>query len=467
MAYQEDIALMAHLMRRAGFGATRDELETRVARGYENTVEELLHPDTQPPVDAYSLLRYQPASLLPGGQPPMGNVNWLYYLVNTKRPLEEKMALFWHHVFATGNSKVDNYDQLLEQIELLRENGMGNYRQLLSKISTNPTMMFWLDNQQNHGTAVNENWGRELLELFSLGAGNYTETDVRECSRSFTVWTFETKIPRAPYGRFPWKFEYRPEDHDGGEKVFLGHKGRFNGEDILDIVVQQPACAKFICRHLYNFFVADEPQVPAWPLEPPRDPAAIDMLCKVFMESKCEMKPVLNALFKSDFFKKARNQHLKSPAEVVVGTLRLVGGYELPKPGYGELSMQPGYMGQDLLNPPSVEGWHTGKEWINSGALMSRINFVAEQIGNTSLPGVQAIIDRLKSKGAVKPEHLVDHCLDLMGPVEVAPETKKELTDQAKKWGELKWDAAHTSESTKRAGELLQLIVATREYQFA
>jgi hypothetical protein len=126
MAYQEDIALMAHLMRRAGFGATRDELETRVAKGYEATVEELLHPETQPPVDDYMLLRYQPASLLPGGQPPMGNVHWLYYLVNTQRPLEEKMALFWHHVFATGNSKVDNYDQLLEQIELFRKNGLGN-----------------------------------------------------------------------------------------------------------------------------------------------------------------------------------------------------------------------------------------------------------------------------------------------------------------------------------------------------
>ncbi len=131
MAHQDDIALMAHLMRRAGFGAGRDELEQRVAKGYEATVEELLHPETQPEVDAYTLLRYQPASLLPGGQPPMGNVNWMYYLINTKRPLEEKMALFWHHVFATGNSKVDNYDQLLEQINLFREKGMGNYRDLL------------------------------------------------------------------------------------------------------------------------------------------------------------------------------------------------------------------------------------------------------------------------------------------------------------------------------------------------
>src|SRR6202051_2047318 len=151
MAHQEDIALMAHLMRRAGFGATRDELETRVAKGYEATVEELLNPETQPPVAAYSLLRYQPASLPPAGQPPMGNVNWLYYLVNTERPLEEKMALFWHHVFATGNSKVDNYDQLLEQIDMFRKDGMGNYRDLLLKMARSPTMIFWLDNNQNSG----------------------------------------------------------------------------------------------------------------------------------------------------------------------------------------------------------------------------------------------------------------------------------------------------------------------------
>jgi hypothetical protein len=180
------------------------------------------------------------------------------------------------------------------------------------------------------------------------------------------------------------------------------------------------------------------------------------------------MKPVLRTLFKSDFFKKARNQHLKSPAEVVAGTLRLVGSYELPRPGYGELSMQPSYMGQDLLNPPSVEGWHTGREWINSGSLMARINFVASQIGDPSLPGVRAIIERIKAKGNLGPEQLVDQCLDLLGPVEVGGDTKQELNDQAKKWGELRWDNdADEKSSTQHIAELLQLIVATREYQFA
>jgi len=179
------------------------------------------------------------------------------------------------------------------------------------------------------------------------------------------------------------------------------------------------------------------------------------------------MTPVLRTLFKSDFFKNARFQHLKSPAEVVAGTLRLVGGYELPKPGYGELSMQPSYMGQDLLNPPSVEGWHTGKEWINSGSLMSRINFVAAQIGDTDLPGVRAIINRLKSQGTRTPEQLVDNCLDLLGLVEVDDDTKRELTDAAKQWGQISWDNdANAQNAARRAAEMMQLIAATREYQF-
>src|ERR1700694_5361880 len=135
MADSHDIGLMAHLMRRAGFGTTREELEMRAAKGDNATVEELLHPEDNEPTDQNVLLRYQPAALLPGGQPPMGNVNWMFHLVNTKRPLQEKMALFWHHVFATGNSKVDNYDQLLTQIKLFRDKGMGNYRDLLPQMS--------------------------------------------------------------------------------------------------------------------------------------------------------------------------------------------------------------------------------------------------------------------------------------------------------------------------------------------
>jgi uncharacterized protein (DUF1800 family) len=311
---------------------------------------------------------------------------------------------------------------------------------------------------------VNENWGRELLELFSMGVGTYTEKDVREASRAFTGWTIATKIPRLPYGRFPWQFEYIPEDHDDGEKEFLGHKGRWNGEDIINIIVQQPACQQFIARHLYNFFVADEPQVPSWQITPPRDPQAIDTLAATFKESQGDLRAILRVLFTSDFFKNARFAKIKSPAELVVSTLRMVGGCDFPRPNYGEdIAMQPTYMGQDLLNPPSVEGWHTGKEWINSGSLMSRINFTAEMVGNVNLPGVRDIIDRLKAMGPLSPEAFVDACLDLLGPMEVSTATREELIEQARDGGALQWGSA---DAEQRVGEMLQLVVAMREFQF-
>ncbi|MDZ7379593.1 MAG: DUF1800 family protein, partial [candidate division KSB1 bacterium] len=160
-----------------------------------------------------------------------------------------------------------------------------------------------------------------------------------------------------------------------------------------------------------------------------------------------------------------RFNKIKSPAELVVSTLRLVGGEELPRPHYGEeIAMQPTYMGQDLLNPPSVEGWHTGKEWINSGSLMSRINFAAQMVGDTKRPGVRFIINRIKARGELRPEQLVDTALDLMGPLEVGEGTRRELVAFAQEGGNLQW--SNTAEAEQRIAQLLQLIVATREYQF-
>jgi hypothetical protein len=177
------------------------------------------------------------------------------------------------------------------------------------------------------------------------------------------------------------------------------------------------------------------------------------------------MRAVLRVLFKSDFFKEARFAKIKSPAEVMVGTLRLVGGYKFPAPGIGNLSKEAGYMGQELLNPPSVEGWHTGAEWINSGTLMKRINFVADRIGDTSKPGVQAIVNRLKARGDLEPEEFVDACLDLMGPMVVQDDNRRQLVTHAQETGRLTWlDGAQASD---RVGEMLQLVVSLREYQYA
>ena len=354
---------------------------------------------------------------------------------------------------------------MVTQVDMFRQHGMGNYRDLLVELAKSPAMIFWLDNCDNHAYAVNENWGRELLELFSMGVGNYTEDDVRECSRAFTGWTIAASIPRNAHGRYDWEFEYLPEDHDEGEKTFLGQTGNFNGEDIIDIVCAQPATARFIARHLYNFFVAEEPQVPAWSVTPPNDPEAIDLLARTFTESGYEMREVLRVLFTSDFFKEARFAKIKSPAEVLVGTLRLVGGYKFPAPGIGNLSKEAGYMGQELLNPPSVEGWHTGAEWINSGTLMKRINFSADMVGDTTRPGIQAIVNRLRTRGDLDPEQFVDACLDLLGPLQAQDDNRQQLVSHAREKGTLTWgdDVA----ARDRIGEMLQLVVSLREYQYA
>ena len=465
MSNKEDVALMAHLMRRAGFGATQEELDRYVAMGYEATVDELIDPpDEIPSGKTALLLRYLPGALLPGGTPTPGQYNWMFHMITTKRPLVEKTALFWHHVFATGNAKVDNCDQMLEQLVMFRKFGMGGYREMLVELSKNPAMIFWLDNNENHRDAVNENWGRELLELFSMGVSNYTEVDVREASRAFTGWTIQPKLPRQPFGRFPWRFEYLPEDHDDGEKTFLGHTGNFNGEDIIDIIAKEPATARFICRHLYNFFVADEVQVPAWTIEPARDEEALGKMIDAFEESGYEIKAVLRTIFNSEFFKNARYAKIKSPAEVVASTLKLVGTYQVPEPSIPDIGPESTYMGQSLLDPPSVEGWYTGQEWINSGSLLARINFVADRVANHSLPGVKNIVDHMKGDGVNTPEELLQASLEHMGFLEVGNETREQLMEQAKSGGNMNWsDEAAVG---TRIGEMLALVGATTEYQF-
>ena len=467
MADRDQLALMAHLMRRAGFGASRQELESMVATGYEAAVEDLVNPERHPPIDEDIMYRY-----LPGFEgalaPPLNQADWVYRLVNTQRPLEEKMALFWHQLFATGNSKIDNPPELTQQIAMFRRCGLGSFRDLLIELAKNPAMIYWLDNNGNHMGAINENWGRELLELFSMGVGNYSEDDIKEASRAFTGWTIAPKLPRLPLGRFYWGYEFKPEDHDYGEKTFLGETGPFNGDDIIDIVVRQPATARFLARHLYHFFVADEPQVPSWNITPPGDPEAIQVLVDAYTQSNFDVRTVLKTLFLSDFFKNARFARVKSPAELVVGTARLAGSFQNPRVGFQNLAFECTYQGQELLNPPSVESWHTGMEWIDGGALVRRVNFAAKFLGDTSMPGIQSIVRELQTRGDLSPEEFLEACLDLIGPIDVADATRRELLDQAREGGNLSWaneDAARRSE--QRVGALLALIAASREYQFA
>ena len=464
----QDIELMAHLMRRAGFGAAYPEIERRAAIGYEATVEELLSPMDQPDLDRHILDRYfvdwREMNALEVNQAYL-----TYRMINTQRPLQEKMTLFWHGILCTGNSKCEHGRQVQAQLDLFRARGMGSLRDLLLELSRDPAMVFYLDNCMSHKDAINENFGRELLELFSMGVGmdgqaNYSEDDVKECARAFTGWTITNAIPRYPYGRYESQFIFNSDDHDDGEKTFLGETGNFGGEEIINIIARQPATARFIARHLYNFFVADEPQVPAWQETPPRDPDAIKMLEDAYFESNYNISAMLRTMFNSDFFKNARFAKVKSPAETVAGTMRLVQDFTHPKPGLHPIAMEIRYMGQDLMNPPTVEGWHTGAEWIDSGTLVERINFTADQVGNTALPGVRAIIDRLAAENQTQPRPFVHRCLDLVGAYQLPDDTLDYLVQHIEKGGPLNPGA---DDYAHRVAQTLQLIVATQEYQFA
>jgi uncharacterized protein (DUF1800 family) len=381
------------------------------------------------------------------------------------------MVLFWHGVLCTADSKVQSYVTLHQELEMFRRHCLGSFRDLLIEVSRDPAMVYFLDNCLSHNGAINENYGRELLELFSMGVGmdghfNYTEQDVKECSRAFTGWTIANGIPGQPYGRYASKFVYNPADHDNGEKTFLGHTGNFNGEDIIDILCQQPATARFLSRHLYNYFVADdEAQVPAWMDTPPQDPETIKMLEDEYFRSGYNIRSMLRVLFNSDVFKNARFAKIKGPVEAVIGTMRLIGDWTAPKPGFEPIFDEMKHMGQELLNPPSVEGWHTGKEWIDGGTLVQRINFTADRVGDLSYPGIQDIITKLAAESpTLSPEALVDGCLRLLGHYELADETRRMLVAHARKSGELH---TNTKDFPQQAAQMLQMIVATKEYLYA
>jgi len=466
---EERLALMAHLLRRAGFGASRDELEAYAARPYQEVVEELIHPERVPDLDDDVLARYYPHLGANIDNPNSWNGRWIWRMVNSRRPLEEKMTLFWHHVFATGWTKSEHTPTMVRHIDMLRRNGLANFRTLLIDLSRDPAMLYWLDNNENHAKSINENYGREILELFSMGIGNYSETDIKNVARAFTGWTFEQPIPLYPYGHYDSKFVYKAEDHDGSEKTFLGETGKFDGEDIVDIIARQEATARFVSRHLYNFFVADEQQVPAWSVTDPHDPAAIQTLMKAFLDNNADMRAVMRVLFNSDFFKAARFSRVKAPIELVVGVIKLAGTHRNVEPGLTAFDSATRVLGQTLMDPPTVEGWHTGKEWIDGGTLTERVNFAVSQVSDTSKPGPQMIVNRLAGAGhPLSPEEMVDSVLDLVGPLEVQEATRQALVELAAKDGNLTFGSDEDrARSEERIGRLLRLTVASREFQFA
>lgn len=276
------------------------------------------------------------------------NLTWLSEMINSEAQMREKMSLFWHGHFACRVINIYFQQQL---INIIRENSLGNFGDLLREVSKSPAMLSFLNNQQNKKQHPNENFAREVMELFTMGRGNYTEEDVKEGARAFTGWGFNLQ----------GEFIDRPFVHDNGRKTFLGKTGNFNGDDIIDMLLQQKQTARFITAKLYRYFVNETP-----------DPEKIDLLSDKFYQSSYDIKKLLTEIFTSDWFYNDKNigTHIKSPVELLVGIRRLI-PMELDKPEVQLLFQRA--LGQILFYPPNVAGWPGGKNWIDSSALMLRM----------------------------------------------------------------------------------------------
>ncbi len=423
-----DASKAAHLIERAGFGATPEEIARLAAMTPQEVVDRLVDyqavPDHLAPFDAspiwdpgmdpfpksraeaVRIARERGESLgvkmLPEGESrrlqPV--VNKFFYglrsnavetqrlatwwgerMLLTRRPLEEKLTLFWHGHFATGNVKVRDTRMMLRQNELLRAHASGRFEELLLGILTDPAMLVYLDNGENVKGHPNENFGRELLELFSLGVGNYTEQDIREGSRAFTGWTNDVL-----------EFEFDAEQHDFGEKTFLGQTGPFDGDDIIRIILEQPAAADYLSAKLYRYFVRDD-----------LDAATGSKLAATFRDADYALKPLLKLIFLShDFYSPdSYATMIKSPVHLIVSTYRKLGLKELATiPDFNRLTAG---LGQTLFNPPNVAGWAGGRTWITPATLLQRGNLFRDVLypdadsfwaPDRSVPGIYSEVER-------------------------------------------------------------------------
>lgn len=374
-----DERLAAHLLRRAGFGGTPDEIRRYAAMTVGDAVESLVRfpavADAAPPAvydrgpDLHQLQGLEGTAkrkllyrIVHQDFEGMENVRlwWLNRMLATQAPLQEKMTLFWHGHFTSGI----NFSQMMyNQNQLFRQYALGNVRALTHAISKDPAMVLYLSNNSNVVAHPNENYARELMELFTLGLGHYTEEDVRESARAWTGLRFD---------RFTETVRFVPKQHDDGSKTFLGHTGNFTGDDIVDIIFQQPQCARFFAIALLSYFVYNDPE-----------PELVDGVAALLRKNDFELAPVMSAIFRSNVFysDRAYRALVKSPTEFVVGTYKALG---LPKiePSATAATKQ---MGQILLQPPNVAGWPGGQNWLTSATMLARQNFVVRMVNSQTL----------------------------------------------------------------------------------
>jgi uncharacterized protein (DUF1800 family) len=356
-----------HLYRRAAFGANLSELRTAIQDGLPATVARLLQGDPAA-VQYESLLADSGASIARGGGDEAAhNLRgwWVYAMLNSGHPLREKMTLFWHNHFATSIAKVRSTPLMFEQNQTLRRHALGHFRPMLADISRDPAMLIWLDSNRNVKGAPNENYSREVMELFTLGTGYYTEQDIRQAARAFTGWHTDGE-----------KFTFAPRFHDDGSKTFLGQTGNWDGTDVQRILLSQPAAARFLVRKLYAFYISETAQPPDALLEP---------LSERFRHSDYDIGDLVATMLRSRHFfsEYAYRQRIKSPAEYILGVVRAV----RPKTAPRELVQPLEQMGQSLFAPPNVKGWTGGKNWLNSATVLARQNFAQHMLGVPRNPG--------------------------------------------------------------------------------
>lgn len=428
----------AHLLNRAGFGGTPQEVTRLAGMRFEAAVEELLNSDSVqdapvPGIDFTEIHRMYEALLRlrqsradertirqAAQEIRRANVrkfqeirqDWVLRMIQTDRPVQEKMVLFWHGHLVSGFPDTRVAEHMSMQLGLFRRMATGNFRDLILAISRDPAMLQYLDNNSNRKGKPNENYARELLELFTMGIGSYTEADVKESARAFTGWTFALN-----------DFVFRREWHDDGTKTFLGRTGNWDGTDIINIIFEQPATARFLPRLLFEFFAYQEPEE-----------MIVEELAGIFRRSNWEVKPVLRTIFLSEPFysKRAMRTQVKSPVQLVIGAARAAGAAIPPLALVRAMDL----MGQALLYPPSVGGWPMGKGWINTATILLRYNF-SNLLLNGAMPGVGG--GRRATAGRV--DHLVE-----AGKVKSAGDVIDQLVDRfiqapldaRRKWGLLR-----------------------------
>jgi uncharacterized protein (DUF1800 family) len=400
-----DYAKARHLLWRAGFGGTPEEVAKLQAMGLQGAVEYLVDFQKQPEPNCSVDIRLpEPATIYENRltepeRTKLGNERtsrrfqqlaqlrywWLRRMVETQRPLEEKLVLFWHGHFAVNFTKNENPHVMWRQNEHFRNYAAGNFGGLLRGIAQDPAMISYLDNQVNFKGAGNENLGREILELFSMGEGQgYTEQDLREASRALTGYSYEHSTGL---------FKFIATRHDETPKTIFGRTGNWGGDDLVDMILQQPSTARFIATKLFRYFVHESPT-----------PETIDRLANVLRITNYDLSAMLRNLFLSEEFYSpaALASHIKSPAELMVGTLRTLGGKDVD---YGSVDGALQTMGQTLFEPPNVKGWDGGRDWINTSRLLVRYNSVVTLAdrGAIDLAGL------FESKGVYQPEAIVDY----------------------------------------------------------